>query len=64
MKTFKVYFIVFGKKLCVKIKADTKRHAESKVLSKIEFCKTEEVDPIDEIHDLIDEIHKKYINDK
>lgn len=51
MKKFKVYFIIFGKKLMKKVEATTPYHAQQIVKEKIKFHKTELIEDDPTIED-------------
>jgi len=52
MKTYKVYFEIFGKKMKVEIKAKSKQQAEEIIKSKIIFHKIENVSMPDFLKDI------------
>lgn len=47
MDRYKVYFEIYGKKMCKTVEADTERDAQYRVVSDIIFHKTELEEPED-----------------
>lgn len=59
MKTFRLWFEIYGKKLKVETDAPTEAEARSKVRNSIKFHKVEEVRKTD-IPDFIEDIFKNF----